>query len=74
MALKSVTQRSFFVNLLVNIFGEQDEVAGQSSVEESNVGSNEAFMLSLVFSLIKDLLTKFIKAFVELTQAWEQNF
>ena len=67
------TRRSPCVNLLANIFGEQDKLVG--TPERSNTGSNEtptppkAPTPPLVPPPAKDLFTKFMKVFMETIQA-----
>ena len=75
MAPGSRAQRSLRNNPSADLTGEQDELANlQGPVERSDIGSNKAptppetFTPTLVF-LIEDLFTKFMKAFVESTQA-----
>ena len=75
MAPKSyITRRNSCVNLLADILEKQDELAGA----RSDAGSNkfptppEALTLSLVFLPAKNLFTKFIKVFMETTQAQAQ--
>ena len=68
------TQQSSCVNLPTNIPREQDELAGV----RSNSGSNKAFTSPeaptppFVSFFAKDLFTKFIKVFMETTQAQTQ--
>ena len=79
MAPGSRTQRNPYVNLSANPTGEQDELAGQSPVQGFNAGSDEALTKAptppeaptplLVPSSTKDLFTKFMKVFMEMTQA-----
>lgn len=74
MTLKSCAYQSLYINLLADLTKKQDKLIGQSLVQGSNVGSNKAstFFETLtpffVLSSTKDLFTKFIKAFVELSQ------
>ena len=73
----SRARRSSYVNPLANLIEEQDEFAGQSLVQEFNVGSNEALtkaftplkapILPFVPFFIKDLFTRFMKIFIETT-------
>ena len=74
-----ITRRSSRVNTPVNPAGELDELAGaQGPAKGSNAGSNEALTLSEAFTppfvppISEDLFTKFIKVFMETTQAWDQ--
>ena len=70
------TRWSLHVNPPADISGEQDELAGAPG--RSNTGSNEALIppeastphLALLTS--EDLFTKFIKMFIETTQAQTQ--
>ena len=65
-----------------NPIGEQNEFAGQDLVQRFNAGSNEASTKApippealtppLVLLSTKDLFTKFIKVFMETTQAQAQ--
>ena len=70
---------------MANSIGEQNELAGpQDLIKRSDAGNNKASIplkvsipleaptLPLVLS-IKDYFMKFIKAFVESTQAWDQK-
>ena len=65
------TQRSPCINLLANIPGKQDELAGA----KSDTGSNKAFTppkaltLPLIPPSAGDLFTKFMKMFMETLQA-----
>ena len=82
MALGSCVQQSFCVNLPANPIREQDELAGQSPVQKFNAGSNEApvkapiplktLTPTLVPFSTKDLFIKFMKVFMEMTQAQAQ--
>ena len=74
MALEScITRQSLYVNPSANISGKQNELAG--TPKKSDTGSNEAPTSPktptspLVFFLAKDLFMKFIKVFMETTQA-----
>ena len=79
MAPGSRTRRSPRVNPPADPIGEQNELAGQGPVRGFNVGSNEAptkaltppkaLTPSLVPSSTEDLFTKFMKVFMETTQA-----
>ena len=75
MAQTSRARRSPSVNTPVNSAGELDELAGQGLARGSNVGSNEAptppeaSNPPLVPLISKDLFTKFMKVFIETTQA-----
>ena len=76
------TRRSSCVNTLVDPAGELDELVGQGPAKRSNAGSNEsptealtpleASTLPLVPPTSKDLFTKFMKVFMETTQAQAQ--
>ena len=79
MVLEScTTRRSYCVNTLVDLAGEQDELVGQGPAKRSNAGSNEASTEAptpleastppLVPPTSEDLFTKFIKVFIETTQ------
>ena len=79
MALGSCARWSPCNNLLANLIEEQNKFASpQCPVKRLDININEAFTPfealtpSFVFST-KDFFTKFIKAFVELTQAWDQE-
>ena len=84
MALWSrTTRRSSCVNTLVNPTGELDELAGaQGPVKRSNIRSDEAPIEAptppeasippLVPPISEDLFTKFMKVFMETTQARDQ--
>ena len=84
MALGSrTTRRSSCVNTPVNLARELDELAGtQGTARRSNAGSDEvlteaptlpeAYTLPLVPPTSEDLFTKFMKVFIEITQAREQ--
>ena len=74
------TRQSPCVNTPVNLAGELDELTGaQGPVRRSNAGSNkapteasippEASTPPLVPPTSKDLFTKFMKVFIETTQA-----
>ena len=76
----STTRWSPCVNTQVNPAGELDELAGaQGPAKRSNAGSNkalteaftplEASTPSLVPLTSKDFFTKFMKVFMEITQA-----
>ena len=79
MAPRSRSWQNLCNNLLANPTREQDVLANpQSLVKRSDAGSNEAFipLEALILSLVlltKDLFTKFMKAFVESTQAWDRE-
>ena len=71
-----ITQRSHCINPPANLTREKDELASaQSPVERSDASNNKAFILSkaltplLVLPPAKNLFTKFIKVFIETTQA-----
>ena len=78
MAPRSRAWRSPCVNPPANLTGEQDELAGQGPVWGFNAESDEASTeaptppeaptLPLVPSSTKDLFTKFMKLFIEMTQ------
>ena len=85
MTLGSYTQQSPSNNLLADLTEEQDELTGfQGPAGRLDPDSNEALtplkaltplealILSFVPS-IKDLFTKFIKTFMESTQAWDRE-
>ena len=67
------TRRSPRVNLLADIPGEQDELVGATRRTNANSGEaptlSEAPTPSLVPPPAEDLFTKFIKVFMETTQA-----
>ena len=79
MAPGSCARRSPCVNPPADPTGEQDELAGQGPVRGFNAGSNEAPTKAptpleaptppLVPSSTKDFFTKFMKVFMETTQA-----
>ena len=71
-----MTDRSPWINILVNPAGELDELAGtHGPARKSNVQNNEAPTLlkaptsPLVLLPAKNLFTKFMKVFMETTQA-----
>ena len=77
------TRQSFCVNTSVNPIGELDKLAGaQGPARKSNARSNEASTKipspseastpPLIPPTFKDLFTKFIKVFMETTQARDQ--
>ena len=78
MAPGSRTWRSLYVNSPANPTREQDELANQSPVWRFNAKSNEAptkaltpleaLISPLVPPSTKDLFTKFMKVFMEMTQ------
>ena len=78
MAPGSRACRSPCVNTSVDPAGELDELAWQGPARESNVGSDEAptppeaSTPHLVTSTSEDLFTKFMKVFMETTQAQAQ--
>ena len=82
MAPGSCAQRSPCINPLADLTGEQDELAGQGPVRGFNAGSDEAPTEAptpleapippLVPSSTKDLFIKFMKVFMETTQAQAQ--
>ena len=84
MALRScTTRRSLCVNTPVDLAGEPDELAGtQGPARKSNTGSDEApteaptppeaSTLPLVPPTSEDFFTKFMKVFMEMTQARDQ--
>ena len=82
MAPRSRARRSPCVNPPANPTGEQDELAGQGLIRGFNAGSNEAPTEALiplkaptpplVPPSTKDLFTKFMKVFMETTQAQAQ--
>ena len=83
MAPGSCAWQSPCVNPLANPIGEQDELTSQGPVREFNAGSDEAPTKAptppeastppLVPLFTKDLFTKFIKVFIETTQAQAQT-
>ena len=78
MAPGSCVCRSPRVNTLVDPAGELDELASQGPARGSNVGSDEAPIPPeastppLVPPTSEDLFTKFMKVFIETTQAQAQ--
>ena len=79
MAPGSHVQQSPCNNLPADFIGEQNKlVSPQDPAKRANAGSDkaptllEALTLSFI-PLTKDLFTKFIKAFVESIQAWDQE-
>ena len=83
MAPKSYACRSLCANLPINPAGKYDELAGaQNSARRSNVRSDEAPTKaftslgaptwSFVPSFTKDLFIRFMKVFMETTQAQAQ--
>ena len=85
MALRSHVWRSSCNNLPADLIGEQDEFAGsQSLAGRSDANNNQALIPpkaptppeAPTLPLIppsKDLFTKFMETFVELTQAWDRE-
>ena len=79
MALGSCARQSSCNNPPANLTGEQDELASlQGPVGRSDIGNNEAptppeAPTQPLVPLTKDLFTKFMKAFMESTQAWDQE-
>ena len=82
MALGSCACQSPYVNPPTNPTKKQDELTGaQGLARESNARSNETLTkapifpeaptLSFIPPLAKDLFTKFMKVFIEITQAWD---
>ena len=76
MTLGSHICWSLCVNFEANISGKQDELAGsQGLAERSYIRSHAAYtfleapILPFIFPLTKNLFTKFIKVFIEITQA-----
>ena len=75
MTLESCAWWSFYVNILADFAEELDELAGaQDSAKRSNIKSNEAFTPPKAPNLpfvppAKDLFTRFMKVFMEMTQA-----
>ena len=77
MVLGSYVQQSLCVNPPANLTRKQDKLASQGPARKFNFGSDEAFTKAfiplkalippLVLFPIKDLFTKFIKAFMEST-------
>ena len=72
------------VNTAVDPAGNLDKlIATQGPARKSNVGSNKAtikfytphetFTPLFVSPLIKNLLTKFMKVFMKMTQIWDQE-
>ena len=79
MAPESRAQRSLHNNPLVNPTKKQDKLASpQGQAERSDTGSNKAFIppkaptLFLIL-LTENFFTKFMKAFVKSTQAWDRE-
>ena len=82
MAPGSCVWRSPCVNPSADFTREQDELIGQSPVQRFNAGSDEApikaliplkaLTLPFVPSSIENLFTKFMKMFMEMTQAQAQ--
>ena len=82
MAPGSRARQSLCVNPQTNPTGEQDELASQGSIRGFNAGSNEAptkaptppeaLTPPFVPLSTKDLFIKFIKVFMETTQAQAQ--
>ena len=82
MAPGSRARRSPRVNPPADPTGEQDELAGQGPVRRFNAGSDEAPTEAptpleaptppLIPSSTEDLFTKFMKVFIETTQAQAQ--
>ena len=77
-----IIRQSFWINISADFTGELDELVGaQGPTKRSNIGSNEALtppkasILLLVPSPTKDLFTKFMKMFIEMTktQAWDRE-
>ena len=79
MALRSCAGQNFCGNPLADPTREQNGLAGTKSLaRRSDAGSNEASipLAALTLPLVpfaKDFFTKFIKTFVELTQAQDQD-
>ena len=79
MAPGSRVQQNPYNNPSADPTRKQDEFASpQSPVERSNISSDEAptppkAPTPPFVPPTKDLFTKFIKAFVELTQAWDRE-
>ena len=82
MAPRSRAQQCPRVNPPADLTGEQDELAGQGPVRGFNAGSDEAPIesltppetptLPLVPFSTEDLFTKFMRVFMETTQAQAQ--
>ena len=79
MALRSCARQSPYNNPPANLTEEQDELASpQGLAGRSNTGSNEALTPPetptppLILST-KDFFTKFMKAFIESTQARDRE-
>ena len=82
MTLGSYAQQSPCINPPHNPTGEQNELASQSSVQGFNAKSNEALTKALtplkaptpplILPSIKDFFIKFMKVFMETTQAQAQ--
>ena len=81
---RSCTCRSSRINTSVDPAKELDELANaQGPARRSNVGSDEALIkaptlleasiLSLVHLISKDLFIIFMKVFMKITQAWDQE-
>ena len=70
-----ITCQSPHINTLANLTEKLDKLAGaQGPIKRSNVESNKAIIpfeastLPFVLLLAKDLFTKFMKVFIEMTQ------
>ena len=76
MAPRSCAQWSPCINPPTNSTGEQDELASQDPIQEFNTGNNKAPTKAPTPPLIppstKNLFTKFMKMFMEITQAQAQ--
>ena len=84
LALESCTCWNLCVNPSTNLVGELNKLAGaQGPVRGSNTGSNEtstktstppkAHIPPFVLALATDFFTKFMKVFIETTQAWDRK-
>ena len=79
MASRSYIQQSLYNNTPVNFIGKQNKFAGSPSLARRlDINSNKAFIppgaptLILIF-FTKDFFMKFMKAFVKLIQAQDQE-
>ena len=79
MAPEFCAWRSFCINLSANLIEQDKFVGAQSLARRSNIRSDKAsakalislqtFIPPLVLPSIKDFFTKYLKVFIELTQA-----
>ena len=79
MAPGSCAWQNLCNNPLANLTGEQDELVGpQSQAERLDASSDKAStppeaLIPPFIPPTKDFFTKFMKAFMELTQAWDRE-